>query len=432
MRGLRGALLAGLLWLSVLPLPAQERVLDIDLAVRTALENNLALKIASLDLAGEERARRTAWNSLLPSLSARAGTSRGLLGPDAGDWSLSLGLQAGLNLAGDSVYQRRGAVLAYQRGLLDLETARRQLEREVRVAYYALLLAQSKIALIEGNIATSRQRYELARESYERGRASELEMLNARVALENLRPKLDDANFDYADKLLRFKQDLGLDLDTVISLTGTIETREGPLVPEDPIESFLAGRFDIRALVKEGEILENRRKQSALEEFAPTLSVAYSVTPGLADPWSGAWAGGDWETRSSLGVTFSLPLDPWLPASASRVQVRDLEDAIARNALALTEQRREAEIEIRSLVLEVENARRSLEVAGQNLALARRVFVLTEQEYNAGMSDFLTLQEADDGLREAQLALLTAGYDLRVGLLELEYALNTRLPGLEE
>jgi outer membrane protein len=428
MKMVRAVIIAVLSFHIVPPVPAQELVLDIETAVAMALENNLDLQAQRLELAGSERESKAAWNSFLPSATARVSTSRGLLGPAAGVWDLSFGLQAGLALSGGSAYEIRGALLAYQSGLIDLETARSQLERDVRIAYYGLLLERSKIELIERNIDTSRQRYELSRASYERGRVSELEMLNALMALENLKPRLDEESLAYTTAMMRFKQDLGLDLAGTINLTGIIEAEEPELPAEDLVARYAPGRLDIRVLVKEQEILENRKKQTATEEFVPELSVSYSYTPGLTDPWSGSWGSdGSWETRSSLGVTLSIPLAPWLPSSTSRVKMQDLEDAIELNALELAGRRLAAEIEIRSLVLEVENAQRSVQVAEQNLALARKVYALTEQEYNAGLSDFLTLQEADDGLQAAQLALLTASYNSRVGLLRLEYALNTRL-----
>lgn len=430
MRMVRAIISAALFCHVVLPVPAQELVLDIETAVVTALEKNLDLHVQGLELAGRERVRQAAWNSFLPSAGARVSTSRSLE-PGPGVWDLAFGLQAGLSLAVDSAYEIRGALLAYQSGLIDLETARRQLERDVRTAYYGLLLQRSKIELIERNITTSYQRYEFTSTSYERGRASELEMLNALVALENLKPKLDEENLTFATAMMRFKQDLGLDLATEITLTGTIEAQEPALPAEDLVSRYVPGRLDIQGKVKEREILENRKKQSAYEEFAPELSLSYSYTPSLQDPWGSSWAG-SWETRSSLGVTLSIPLDPWLLSSPSRMKMRDIEDAIAVNALELAGQKLEAEIEIRSLVLEMENSHRYVQVAEQNLALARKVYALTEQEYNAGLSDFLTLQEADDGLRAAQLALLTASYNSRIGLLRLEYALNTRLEPLHE
>jgi outer membrane protein TolC len=425
MRLIRAIVPVLLFWYSVLPLPApaeQELILDIETAVTTALENNLGLQSQNLELAGLERARRAAWNSFLPTASARVSTSRGLLGSGAGLWNLSFGLQAGLSLAGDSGYEIRGALLDYQLGLIDAETARKRLERDVCIAYYGLLLKRSEGELIARNIETSAQRYALARESYERGRASELEMLNALVALENQKPKLAEANLAYATAMMRFKQALGLDLEKEIRLTGSIETLEPALPAEDSVSRYLPGRLDMLALVKEREILENRKTKSAFEEFVPDLSVSYSYTPNLEQPWSSGW-----ETRSSLGLTVSIPLDPWLPLSAGRVRRQEIRDDLEAKALELAAQRLEAQIEIRSLLLEVENARRFIRVAEQNAELARRVYALTEQEFDAGVSDFLTLQEADDDLREAQLEVLTAGYDFRVGLLRLEYALNTRL-----
>jgi outer membrane protein TolC len=226
---------------------------------------------------------------------------------------------------------------------------------------------------------------------------------------------------------MRFKQELGLAPAAEVALTGGIAAPGGALPQGDLVSRYLSGRFDIQTLVKEREILKNTRGKSALEEFAPDLSLSYSYSPSLQTPWSGGW-----ETRSSLGLSVSIPLDAWWPASASRMKLRKVEDDLAANALELAAQTLEAEIEIRSLVLEVENARRSMEVAEKNLALARRVYDLTEQEYNAGVSEFLNLQEADDDLRAAELELLTASYDIRIDLLNLEYALNTRFADLKQ
>ncbi len=126
MKMVRAVIIAVLSCRVVPAVPAQELTMDIETAVAMALENNLDLQAQRLELAGREREQKAAYNSFLPSAAARVSTSRGILGPEAGGWNLSLGLQAGLSLAAGSVYEIRDALLAYQSGLIDLETARRQ------------------------------------------------------------------------------------------------------------------------------------------------------------------------------------------------------------------------------------------------------------------------------------------------------------------
>ena len=86
-----------------------------------------------------------------------------------------------------------------------------------------------------------------------------------------------------------------------------------------------------------------------------------------------------------------------------------------------------AEIEIRSLVLELENYQGTVDALEKNVALAQKVYDLREREYAAGLTELLEVRKAFDDLQNAKLSVLTEKFNYQMALLDLESALNTDL-----
>jgi outer membrane protein TolC len=400
-------LLAGLLAGSCLPAGAQALALDADTAAAMALERNLSVLARQLDLGARERARSSRWNLLVPALSARASLARTYPLP-AG---LGMGLEASLGLTAASGYRMRDAVLAYEAGLLDLHTARRQLERDVRISFYSLIVGRRRAELAEQSIATSQRRLEIARQNFELGRVSELELLNVQVALENLRPALAQARLDYQIEEMRFKELLGLEAAREITLAGSLEPASGRAELDGLLRQAEASP-QIQAFLRQRLVLSNRKKLAVAEGFAPVLSLSYSYAP--VDSWS----------AHSFRLGLAVPLDSWIPRSQDRLQVREIDDSLSRLELELAAARRQLEIQVRSLALELSKSRTGIEAGQKNVELAGKAHELAEREYRAGLVDLLTVLEAYDRLQEAQLDWLAESYSYQVGLLNLAFLLN--------
>jgi outer membrane protein TolC len=130
-----------------------------------------------------------------------------------------------------------------------------------------------------------------------------------------------------------------------------------------------------------------------------------------------------------LGISLSMPLDGLIPSSASGIRLAGIDDSIQKNNLALAAARARGVITIESLVLNLERSAVAIEVLQQNAALAERVYQLTQQEYEAGLTDLLTLEESYSALEQARLDVLTEQYNYQSQLLDLEYELNAELGG---
>jgi outer membrane protein TolC len=416
-------------------LDAEELELDLSTALRLARAHNLSLQAEQIDLQTVDRARRNTWNEFLPSLAVSTGLSHSGNGDavtaasvDSSPWTLSAGVSAGLSLSAAPRYRIQETRLAYQTGKITYEDAAKQLERDVKKAFYEVVVKRETIGLIEQNLQTAERRYLQEKEGYEKGLVSELTMLNAQVAYENLKPDLEEARVAYRTAELELKQMIGLDRTSDVSVHGTLETPELALDVETLLAEHLQDRFDVRAQVNTVQALENQKKLAAAEEFSPTLSLSYSYSTSLNDPFHAEWAGqGEWSGRSTVGLSLSLPLDGLVPGSSSKIKVREAEDSVHKAYLELRQTMQSAELEIETLVLQIQKSMRTIQVLERNVELARKTYDLTEREYQAGITGLLELEEASDNMREARLNQIEESYAYLSAVFDLEYALNAAL-----
>jgi len=425
-------------------LSGQVLVLDVDQAVDKALANNLDLKSERLNLKIKKRAKDTFWNFFVPTTTGSATLYRSNeepddfsafgFGPAPPRWEFSFSLNATLTLTSQLYFGIKKTFLDYEEGLISLETAQKQLALDVRKAFYNLILLLENTNLMKQNIETAEGRYEQARINYENGLVSQYDMLSAQVALQNLKPGLKDMEIGYRSALSAFKQLLGIDRKTELRIEGSISADPPSASRNDPealIKGYVDNRLDIRALKATIKSLENLERIT-FTSFFPSVTLNYLMDPTFqGDPFSDPWfANPDrgWEQKAGgFSVTISLSLDALIPNSQTQIKLADNRDAVRRTAMSLAQARQGAGIEIETLVSNLEKSIESIETLELNVKLAERAYALAEEAYNAGSRELLEVQNADLELQKARLEVLKEEYNYTIGLLDLEYAINSKL-----
>jgi len=415
---------------------AQERSLDADAAVKLALENNLSLKSDRIELGKAARARNATWNSYLPSADASATFNRynkEPAVPGLSPWYMAVQVEASLPLSLAKLSSVRATILGYESGRIDYETAERQLERDVRKAFYALLLSQESIHLAEQQLATAEKQYQKALKNFEAGNAPKLDALTAQVTAENLKPELEEQRVSYAGSLMSFELLLGLEPTEELSLKGAIEAEACHFDFVELSRIYLGGRLDIQRLEKQIQIKENEKRLKDRSAYTPTLSASASYAPAINDPFAFKWGRGqDWTDNGLLTLSISIPLDGFVPGSADRVASASARDDIEIARIALRQARQKAETEIRSTLLGLEKSLRTMDALALNVTRAQEAYDLTETSYRAGTLNLLEVQNASDELQKAELLLLKEKYNYLSGLIDLSYSLNTTLGDLKD
>ena len=417
------------------PAPATgELVLGLDQAVELALANNVGLASSRIDTAAKQREVDTAWNVFIPTVDVSGTISRFNIAkplptfpPSELQWSASGSLSAQLMLNVALFEGMRNLKLDYEAGLITYAQARIKLERDVRKAYYSILLLQENVSLMEENLAAAVRRADQAQANYQAGLVPELTLLQARVAAANLRPALEELKNAVTSSLAGFALNLGLPRDTTIALAGAPEPVFVELNADELADSVASGRLEVRSMLKSLELIESARKLTALQLYSPTLILGLNFDPTLqGDALDNSWfADNAWQQSSGMfRATLSYRLNGLLPLTKEAQSLQELDESREKLRIALAQSIRGMETEVDSIVLRLDKAQRTIDALQLNVELAQRAYTLAEEAYRSGAKDLLDVQNSELELRKARNEVLKEKFNYMTGLLDLEYAMG--------
>jgi outer membrane protein TolC len=411
---------------------AQEAVqITPDKAVEMAIEQNLSLQQAQLNNEAKRRAAQTPWNVFIPTVEV--GTTLGRLNnkpllPGSPQWILTASLSATLNLNVSTFVGIKQTVESYHAGLITVEKAKLQLERDVRKAYFNMLLVREQIVLLRESYSNADRRVTMAAANYRAGLIPEVSYLQAQVARENMRPQIDEAENNYRMAMASFALLLGLPYDTPFELTevpGNVEFIA--LEASDLISQAAVNKPDIEELRRTLSALKAQKSALFFNLYTPTLSLGYSMDPTFGgDPWKDTIFDRDrWKQQQGMfRITLAWRLNALLPFTTEYQSYRAMGDALKVMDLSLTQAVQGTEVEVYNIILLLEKARTTSEAQRLTVELAERTLRLSETAYRNGLKEFLDVQNDELALHQARLGALQQNYMYLMNLLDLEYAIG--------
>ena len=450
------------------------RVLDLEEAMRIALEHNLRLQISALDrdIVEREVPARRAFFHPTPGFHFVATDSRienPLDIPDGGGpivkesgsvnnysqlsqafvrQELPTGAQvtvgvdllreSGDDFAGDEGHEggaqielrqplmRGGRIYVatapirdaeYSVGILEsrLRAQILQVIAEAKQAYYNTILAERLIQVSEQAIARDRELIEASEALFRAGRASQRDIVSAQIQLSD---DLSDLAARHAERdvaQLALRDVLGLAIGEYLKPADSS-------VPFEPVALRL-GQWIEHALANRPEIQEILYR---LDQSALAVRVAgNAVLPKL--DLIGVFRRDDFDTSSRrvwgfdsqgwlAGVEFQVPFGN----VAARERLRALALQYARIERELENQRRLIELEVRTEELGLRENLAELEAQTDKVEQARSKLDIAQVRYQRGISDNLDVTDAQQDLVDAESDLLAAVVDYTNGLARLE------------
>jgi outer membrane protein TolC len=427
-------------------------------AVDMAIKNNLSLESARLNTSTKKRASDLWWNQFSPSITVAGSLVRdnerstvtGMVPVDMGallppafgippntlygvvpysvsapQWHVVGTIQASLTISYAVFEYVKQLRLDYQSGLIGYEKAKLQLERDIRKAYNNMILLQESINLLRESYEAAGRRVEMARANYNAGLVPELSLLQAQVAVENMKPTIDQVENGYRLSMAQFAMFLGLPYDTPFELTPVeTETEFVSLDVKELISKAASGKPDIQELRHTILMLQSARKLQ-LHSFTPALTFSWSSQSILADAWKDSWLNYDsWRRSGQFTISVGLRLHSLIPWSTDYQGVKKLEDSIRVANIGLAQLIQGTEIEIYNTILSLEKIRITTEAQMQTISLAERAYSLSERAYRAGLQDILQVQNAELELKQARVSMLEQQFNYLNGLIDLEYAIG--------
>jgi len=417
------------------------RTVTLDEAVSLALANNIQLASDAIDLRIKKRSSEYAWNVFIPSATVSGSLARSnkVSNPYAAilesmgapaekttekdHWSMMGGLSIGLNLNAALVEGLAATRQSYEAGKLTLEQARQDTERNVRKAFYGILVQQESLKLLREKLAASEDRLKQAQINYRNGVVPELTVLQTQLSVETQKPALREAEIALDQQKRLFAFIIGLPVNTEVTLAGTIDPAIKTFDEDELVSKYLANRLDIAILEKNLELLNTQVRATRLQLFTPTVSLSQSWQPMKAPIDSGEWT----DSSGAFGVTVAFDLIGLVPFSKAAISLAEAEDGAEKLKLTKGQAVYNAELEIRDLAKKLDKARASIATMDLSVSIAQKAYRLTEQAYRAGSVEYLDLKDAENSLLQAQIGVLTEKYNYLSTLLDLETAVNAQL-----
>jgi outer membrane protein TolC len=277
----------------------------------------------------------------------------------------------------------------------DLQDRRLRVLEEASLAYYEALATADQVRVAEEQVTARQAHLQDAVKRVQAGPGTPFEIKRDEAALAQAEQTLLEAR-NRADLArvrlftLIDRPDHGENLETVEEL---------PPPPNEPLESALARRYDLAAS-RWGVDAAEARVSLAESQDAPNLGMQTDYTTRNQVAFSPA-------RQWTVGLNLQVPLYDGGLTEVRTLQARE----IALQLEALDEQaRRNASLELKSLVLDSTSRYQRLEVSERNLSSATEAARIARLRYQNGLSTNVELLDAQSALTAAQQEKVSARY----------------------
>jgi len=408
---------------------AEQEVLTIEEAVRLAAERYPDVARAQAAAEGLKGKIREVRSQALPNVSINANGMRmrdpSFLNASGLDkfpeelrkvmvpspvnlFDYSISVRQPLYTAGKVGTALRIASIESEGAEVDVDRARQDLSVEVVRACYGLLWAEHYKLLVEEIQKQRKMHADMARQRFQNGVATEVDVLRSEVALANVTPDLvrADNNVRQARALLNFY--LGRPLDFPTRIAGDFQ--------KQPWEQWDLEKLSLEALRSRPELQRLRIAERSAEaqlqlaeaeskmraDFSGAYGLASRYPEKLIDPLYARW---------SVGVSFTLPVFDGFRRNGL-VQQAVAQQRATRLEREKTEQ--QVRLGLQRALDDIRAAQQTVEAARANISQAERVLTMMQENYKYGAATTLDIVDAQTALAEARTNLLRGLYDYSV------------------
>ena len=302
---------------------------------------------------------------------------------------------------------------------LDVIGSEQDLIYSVKVSYYYYLAAVKNVEVQDQAVERSTEQLKLIQSKYDLGSASKSDVLKQKVQMGNDRLSLLSAQNDVNNGKASLAYTVGIDPNSDVEFSMDYSVREfsGTLQ-----EAMAYGLDHNPGLLSSEKSVDWYRHtvSSRWAKYLPTLAGYGSMT--FSDGTQGDTATFNFSSRST---TFGLQAN-WnifdgfsreynLTSAKVNFNTAKAEYADMRNWTSQS---------IKSKYLDIERLKEKQNVSRENVDAADEDLKITQEKYNLGAATILDLLDAQVSLKQAQVSLIEADFDLNLAISNLENAMG--------
>ena len=415
-----------LLLFVAVPLAAEPLRLSLQDAVSMALREGTIARLAESQAERAEIARREALSGLLPQSDARLqrySESLNLatfgfelpgqppvIGPfNVYDAQLTASMQL-FNLAALRYYQASRAGVEASRWRL--QQAQNDVTVSVARLYVTVQRADAQAASRDASVKLFEQLARVAKDEFDAGTGTRLDVAQANVQLARAREALLRAQNDRESARIALLGAIGADQSSDIVLTPLATPETAPA-----IDAALATAREQRPELKEAQAAEKAAELTLRSASARRI-------PHVELNFLGDYAGNTTDEMHSsrrIAGAIAVPLFRGeIPANIARARL-ELEDVRTRAAGT----NRNVEQQVRTAILSLQNAQARVAVATETANVAQDALTIARDRRAAGYGSSVEVDRAEDAYRQAQEDLIAARADAALASVQVQYATGT-------
>ena len=318
-------------------------------------------------------------------------------------------------------------------------TAQNELVYAVQNVYLATLRAQELVRVQQEALAAAQEQLRVAEAQLRAGTAPEFDVLRARVQVENTRQNLVSAGASVRRTTASLGRLLSIEPTTAVELTPislpagaegiAASTARGILAPQgttgtdaplpDNLEATLSQAFNQRPEVYRAEWARRVAEAQVKYERKGMLPEVSLTAGGFYNPDVTGFAAVD----KSWSVIANVAVPIW-DGGLTRARTREAEADVQAAAARLKGERDTVAEEVKTALVDVEDAAERRRTAVANVAQAREALRIAEVRYTAGLAPNVEVTDAQAALTQARANQVNADYDYIAALAALNRSLG--------
>lgn len=401
-------------------------------ALKYALDNNVKVRKARLDIEGGRYKVQEVRAQALPQITGSAGLNYnpiiGQLVANFGgqtqairmgqNWNSSAGVQLSQQLFNQTVFTGLQAARSSEEFYnLTAQLTEEQIIELVANTYYQVLVNKQQLGVVETNIKNVKVVEKVTASQFENGLAKKIDVDRIKVKMTNLESKRIQTINAITQQENQLKFAMGMSVVTPITLPNSelTEVRQLPLFADTV---GLANRTEIKLLNNQDKLYGLQRK-AYLAEYYPSLSLTgnytYSSQSDSFDFLNSNRAAIGFGA-SAVGLSLKIPI---FNGFLTRSKVRQANVDIDKLKQDRIEKTNELNLAYENAKIELKNSISTINSQRKNAELAQEIYTSTQNNYNNGLATLTDLLETEDSLTQAQNSYTEALLKYKIAEIQL-------------
>ena len=297
---------------------------------------------------------------------------------------------------------------------LSVEDARNEVVLSVGNAYLLVIADQSRVASTQVQVNTSKVSFDQAHQQHVAGTSPLLDELRAQVDYQTQQQNLIQAQATLDKDKLALARVIGLDVAQQFTVTDSAPYAQLDNVdPDAAVTEALGSRKDVQSFAEQLKGADLVKGAAKAERY-PTVS----FTGDYGDIGTNIR-----KSHVTGDATGSLDV-PVLEEARIRGDEAQAETQLEQKRAQLSNLRGQIAQDVRSSILDIEAAQKQVSVAQSNVQLAAEALSEAQQRYAAGVSDNLSVSQAQQQVAQADDQYIASLYQHNVAKLSLARALG--------